>query len=77
MTVFREATEEELREQHRSLRQALDHMAAESVWNGETSARQLYNQLICLAQQRSHKEAADFLELVLSGMSHDPAAHQE
>lgn len=53
--------------EQRTLRSELDYMAAEAFWRGERSARELYSELYCIAQNRSHKEAADFLELVLSG----------
>ncbi len=50
-----------------TLRGDLDRMSAESFWRGERSAFELYRELVVIAQNRSHQEAADFLALVLSG----------
>jgi hypothetical protein len=44
-----------------------DKMSAKLYWRGERGARELYAELYFIAQNQSHKEAADFLELVMSG----------
>ena len=50
-----------------TLRDDLDYQSAETFWRGERSARELYTELVYIAQYRSHKEAAYFLELILDG----------